>query len=178
METNNILQQPEKIESSHKDFLQQDTQSQDVLSSTLQVSLPPIQAGQKAKSDPAKCSHILENGKQCGAFALSGKDLCFSHDPASREAKIDAVTRGGQSNGNKVTEPLTAVTLTTPQDVVTLLAISINEMRTGQLAPKTASILGFLCGYLLKAMEVTRDVNQKDEVRKTFGVMPPKGCFK
>ncbi|NTU49851.1 MAG: hypothetical protein HGA87_02995 [Desulfobulbaceae bacterium] len=123
-----------------------------------------------------KCSHIFEDGRQCDAYARTGKTLCFSHDPESREAKLEAVTKGGKANG--VVEPLTPIEMKSLDDVVTLLIQTLNEVRSGAIEQKRATTVGFLCGQLLKAYQATRDTQQLDEIEAAFGIKPKKLMFR
>ncbi|MEI6438001.1 MAG: hypothetical protein WCO69_04545 [Candidatus Omnitrophota bacterium] len=129
-------------------------------------------------SEPLKCSHFHEDGKQCGAFALTGKALCFSHDPESREAKLEAVVKGGQTKAKRVTEPLTPVGIKVPQDVVTLLIQTIGELRSGEVDQKMATTIGFLSGQLLRAFEFARNTHRMDIIEATGGIAPPRQMFR
>jgi hypothetical protein len=123
-------------------------------------------------SEPLKCCYILEDSRQCGAYALAGKSLCFSHDPDSREAKLEAVTKGGQVREMKVFQPLTRVEIEVPQDVVTLLVQTISEVRSGELDPRVATTIGNLTGHLLKAYEVAQNTNRLDAIEATLKDLP------
>lgn len=125
-------------------------------------------------SEPLKCCHLLEDGKQCGAYALAEKDLCFSHDPQSKQAKLEAVTKGGRAKGVTVPEALTPVEVKVPQDVTVLLAQTVIALWCGKISEKKASSTGFLAGLLLKSFEVSRNAKQMDAMESAFGIIPPK----
>jgi len=113
-----------------------------------------------------KCTQILDNSEKCGAYALKGNVFCFSHDPGSREAKALAVKRGGEAKQIRIFDPLEEITVDTPNDLVRLLAATINEVRDGSIDPKIASTIGFLSGHLIRAFEVA-ELNSKVEQVKS-----------
>jgi len=52
-------------------------------------------------------------------------------------------------------EPLEPVTVEKVEDVVKLLADTINRVRSGELDIKIANCIGYLSGHLTKAMEIS-----------------------
>jgi hypothetical protein len=46
------------------------------------------------------------------------------------------------------------VSLTGPRDVVELVALTISQVRRGQLDPRRANSVGFLAGIALRALEI------------------------
>ena len=112
-----------------------------------------------------KCKQILDDGTQCGAWALTGKAFCFSHDPESRERKLEAVKRGGLAREIEIETPLARISVATPKDVVTLLAQTIHEVREGTLDPRIANTIGYLTGHLIRAFEVAELDGKMEEVR-------------
>ena len=75
-----------------------------------------------------KCKYTLDDGTQCGSWALKEKEFCFSHDPDSREAKLLAVRKGGLAKEITIETPLMPIAVATPKDVVMLLAQTINKI--------------------------------------------------
>lgn len=45
----------------------------------------------------AQCTATKANGSRCNAQALTGSDLCFTHDPAHAQARADARRLGGHN---------------------------------------------------------------------------------
>lgn len=41
-----------------------------------------------------QCQYIKSDGKQCGAYAVSRSQFCFSHDPANKKKHLNAVKKG------------------------------------------------------------------------------------
>ena len=120
-----------------------------------------------------QCKAILDDGEQCGAYARTDKEYCFSHDPESREAKLEAVHKGGLVKKVRITEPLTPVDLVTARDVVRLLTVTIEEVRTGKLDPRLANTIGFLAGHLTRAYEVAELEEKVDEIRAVIKARTP-----
>ncbi len=102
------------------------------------------------------CSHIKDDGTPCQATAMSGSDRCFFHNPAVADER-DAAQRAGGIERSKAAATLPqdvpVVPLETVQDVVALLADTINQVRTGQIDPRISNAVGYLAGIMLKAME-------------------------
>jgi len=116
-------------------------------------------------SDDKKCKHKLDDGIQCGAWALKEKEFCFSHDPESREKKLEAVRRGGLAREIAIDTPLATIAVASPKDVVMLLAQTIHEVRAGTLDCRIANTIGYLTGHLIRAFEVAELDGKMEEVR-------------
>jgi len=116
---------------------------------------------------------ILDDGEQCGAYARTDKEYCFSHDPESREAKLEAVKKGGLVKKVRVDQALATVVITSPRDIVTLLATTIEEVRTGRIDPRIANTIGFLAGHLTRAFEVAEMDQKLDEIRAVIKQRTP-----
>ena len=116
-------------------------------------------------TDDKKCKHTLDDGTSCGAWALKEKNFCFSHDPDSRERKLEAVRKGGLAREITIDTPLATIAVASPKDVVTLLAQTINEVRAGTLDPRIANTIGYLTGHLIRAFEVAELDGKMEEVR-------------
>ena len=100
-----------------------------------------------------KCNYTKNYGQQCGAWALKGKDYCFRHDPSSRALSLEASQRGGLMNKTRPEIPLESIPISTPSDLVVLLANTINEVRQGDLDPRIANAIGRLSVALIKVLE-------------------------
>lgn len=121
-----------------------------------------------------KCSYILTNGQQCGAFAMDDSDFCLNHNPLAKDLKIAAVKKGGLSPKKRRHINLPAIPIHNKQDVIPFLISVINEVRTGKLDNKTANALGYVGGMLIKAYEMTEMEERLEKIetlvleRKTF----------
>ena len=96
----------------------------------------------------------------CAACAQEGSDFCFFHDPSvSQEEKQAARSKGGQ--GNKRTgmvdgAALPPVVLREVNDVLALLEMTANDLRSGRIDTKLSNGLGYLAGHAMKAMELSQ----------------------
>lgn len=103
-----------------------------------------------------KCEFRKKDGKVCGANAQTGKNSCVFHDSTKAEDGHRARRDGGinRSRPAAVLPPeFPDNPLHTIQDVATLLADSINQVRRAQIDPRVANATGYLAGILLKALE-------------------------
>lgn len=107
----------------------------------------------------AQCKAIRKDGGRCQAQATSDGDYCFFHDEARKAEARSAQVRGGQQRTRSVLDPAALTqwrqpgTVPSPDDVLLLLADTIDEVKTGQLDPKVANSVGYLVGVMLKALE-------------------------
>lgn len=112
-----------------------------------------------------QCVQVLDNGTQCRAWALQGRDKCFSHDETNKAEKMIAVTKGGGTRRAVVETPLQQITVNTPTDIVRLLSVTITEVRNGTLDPRIANTIGFLTGHLVRAFELAVLDSKTEEVK-------------
>src|ERR1035437_7368814 len=101
----------------------------------------------------SRCQFIKADKEQCQANAMTDSQFCFSHNPEVADERRDAVKRGGEPP-RKVYEPLTVVRVENTKDVVSLLAITIGEVRAGSIELRVANCIAYLSGHLIKAFEV------------------------
>lgn len=108
-----------------------------------------------------------QNNKQCKANAMANSSYCFSHNPATRKAKQEAVIKGGLAKKHEDLVLLESIELKNPEQVIELLEDTINRIRRvnqeGEMPIKVASTIGFLATHLLRAME-TSDLDKRLEI--------------
>jgi hypothetical protein len=105
-----------------------------------------------------RCTHTKRDGTRCNAFARPGKSCCTFHDPDHAAKFAAGRRRGGKSRSRQLAVlPADAadLPLRTVADVTTLLALTINQTRRGQLDAKISNAVGYLASVLLKAMETS-----------------------
>lgn len=112
-----------------------------------------------------KCQYIKSNKIRCQAFAQTGQDYCFRHDPTSDEAKLVASSKGGQ---NRALQGLygKAVRLETPEDVKKFLGKVINAVWAEGVPVPVGSSMGFLTRCWLDAFEASDVVKRLDEIEE------------
>ena len=47
--------------------------------------------------DDGRCAEILDSGEPCGGYAVTGSIYCFTHDPKSRQKRLEARSAGGKA---------------------------------------------------------------------------------
>jgi len=113
-----------------------------------------------------KCQ-FANNNKECNANAMENSKYCFSHNPESSEAKLQAVTNGGLAKKKQELLSLEPIEIKTPQDIIALLEDTINRVRkineSGDMPLKVANAIGFLATHLLRAIE-SSDLDKRLEI--------------
>jgi hypothetical protein len=102
------------------------------------------------------CLHVKADGTPCRAPALAASQYCYFHDPAKAQERTAARRAGGR----KRSQPAVVLAPDTPDlalasmaDVASLLAVTINQTRRGELDPKVANCVGYLGSVLVKTLE-------------------------
>jgi len=114
-----------------------------------------------------QCQFIKSDDAQCEANSLKNSEFCFTHNPETKEAKQLAVIKGGKSP-KKNYDPLTPVEISGSKSVVNLLAITINEVRQGEIDLRVANCIGYLSGHLIKALEVSEIENRIETIEQVI----------
>jgi hypothetical protein len=78
------------------------------------------------------CAATTTAGNPCEAYPLDGKDLCFFHDPDSRDARLAAATRGGRGT------TVLAADFNADRHLASLARTIFKAVVTGQLDPRAA----------------------------------------
>jgi hypothetical protein len=124
-------------------------------------------------SAPA-CSAVNRHGEACSATPTlaSGGRFCWTHDPAvPRDEKVAAALRGGYAATRQTVLPVDALPapLRTPEDATALVETTVQQVRTGQIAPAVANSIGYLVSVALKSFEldVLRRLDELEKARAT-----------
>lgn len=116
-------------------------------------------------SDGKQCNFSKSNGERCKAWAMADCEFCFTHNPETRADKLEAVIKGGKAP-KKNYRPLPVIRINNTNDVVGLLATTINEVRGGIIDIRVANCIGYLAGHLVRAMELSSLENRMEEIEK------------
>ena len=118
------------------------------------------------------CSAVNRHGRACSATPTlaSGGKFCWTHDPAvPHDEKLAAAVRGGYAATRQMVLPVDALpaTLRTPEDATALLETTVQQVRTGQVAPAVANSVGYLISVALKSFEldVLRRLDELERAR-------------
>lgn len=100
------------------------------------------------------CSGSKPDGSKCAASAMEGSDFCFFHDPSKSEERLEAQSLGGRGNRIKtLSEDTPDVKITSGEDIVLLLSITISQARRGEIDLRTATVVGYLASIARAALE-------------------------
>lgn len=110
-----------------------------------------------------RCKHMKEDGQRCKARPLTGSLHCFFHDPDKAIERRAAQKRGHANSvapGTKHSADLKTLPPSTPNvkiksanDVTRLLALTVNQVRRGEIGVRVATAVGYLSSYILKSRE-------------------------
>ena len=108
-----------------------------------------------------RCRAKTKAGRQCGAPAIKGGQLCSLHADPDRAGQLGR--QGGRRNRRVYqTDEKEVATPRSASDVKEMLAEVMAEIRAGKMDPKLGTTLGYLGTSLLKAFE-TSDFEQRLE---------------
>src|SRR5262245_39488332 len=102
-----------------------------------------------------QCTATKTDGQPCRATALPGKEHCVFHDPDSAGRRKAARSAGGRARLRpRATLPPDTpdVPLASVADVVALLGVTANQVRTGKIDCKVGSTVAYICNALVAAM--------------------------
>ena len=114
----------------------------------------------------ATCKATRNDGSPCRAQAATGGELCFWHDPDSREKLMEAARRGGARRAVELPEGEAL----TPERARAILTGMIEAAASGAIDSSTARTVGYLLQIeariregsdleqRIKALERTRDL--------------------
>ena len=109
-------------------------------------------------STARRCEAITKLGQPCGAYAGDGSTFCFWHDPARVEERRQARAKGGRARHGRAIGPVdhvAPVVIEIPGDTLRILTEAINDVRALENSVARSRALGYLCGVVIKAFEVT-----------------------
>lgn len=105
----------------------------------------------------AQCEATTTSGTRCRAQALAGRSCCFAHDPDRAEERRRERSAGGRARS----KPRATLPPDTPDmplgsvaAVATLLGVTINQCRRGELDPRVSNSIGLLANALVNALKV------------------------
>lgn len=119
------------------------------------------------------CKYRKEDEESCNANAMKDSDYCFMHNPEVIDERTEARIKGGS---HKIIKPeLDEIKIENVQDIIQLLAKTINEVRKGDIDTRRANCIGYLANYIIKAMEVGKLESEVEELYEKL--VPKKDSF-
>ena len=122
-----------------------------------------------------QCQHIKTDSTRCASFAMSGSDFCYRHNPdISEDEKLNASSKGGNNNhpslslgeGGWEGEVLPPMPMENFQDIVDVMADSINQVRAGKISQKTGSTIAYMSFIMLMAMDKAKAEAKQEKTDK------------
>jgi hypothetical protein len=124
-----------------------------------------------------QCKHIKNDSTICTSFAMSGSDFCYRHNPEiPQEEKLNASSKGGSHSpslsemergfGGEEIISLPFMEMENFQDIVSVMADSINQVRAGKLSQKTGSTIAYMSFIMLMAMEKAKAESRQEKIDK------------
>src|SRR5580704_13221313 len=104
-----------------------------------------------------QCTFIKADKKRCRGFCVADTDFCIYHcdDPAMKKKLHDARVKGGIERSKPLaTLPVDTpdVELLTSYDVRAFIALTLNQVRRGQISVPIGNCLFVGTGVLLRAI--------------------------
>ena len=111
-----------------------------------------------------KCIYTNIEGEKCHSYSMSNSLYCLSHDPDKGEERLLRAQNGGKATSyEKLEMQLKPFDITGPDEIISAVLQTVNELRTGQVPPKIASTIGFLLNIALKGYEI-RNIGDRVEI--------------
>jgi hypothetical protein len=99
------------------------------------------------------CDFIHPDGRQCKTAPLKGERFCYFHHPGLAEERKRAQIAGGKAGSRKALSDAALVRLDSRDAIIDLLSETVQQVRTGQLDPKIANAVGYLCNVIRQLVE-------------------------
>lgn len=114
-----------------------------------------------------KCTHVLENGTTCTAYALKGGRYCFAHSPDKATERDEARRRGGQTRRAQLTGAVVP-SLKSGGEVRDYLARVCRDTEAELIPPKTATAISNLARTALAAIQKAQDEAEAQERKRAL----------
>lgn len=117
-----------------------------------------------------KCKYITQSSDKCSAKPITGSEFCFSHNPEYKEAKLEAVKKGGLNRKlyGVYGKP---VEINKPSDIQKLLANTINGVWTGEIpASQPANSIAYLARCWLDAYDASETIRRIELIEEKLEI--------
>ena len=114
-----------------------------------------------------KCEFIKKDGSRCRANPMRSKKYCYVHSPDIKKSeKKEASRKGGKVGKTIQINPLSPAKLDDSNDIMLLLADTINKVRSGKMDTKIANCIGYLSGHMVKIFEISNIEKRLDKLEE------------
>ena len=100
----------------------------------------------------SRCIGIKPSGEQCERIVDSSQSYCYSHDPANKERRSRAASTAAKAKAGEI------------HDIKSELRELVQDVLSGKVETRIASVVGQLQGYRLKAVELERRIKETQEL--------------
>jgi hypothetical protein len=120
-----------------------------------------------------RCKANRADGKPCEARPADGGEYCWFHDPKKAAKRTAAQRAGGAANRARTLGPgAEDVPLQNPEDVAALLALTINQLRRGEMDVKISNGITYISTVLLKALEAGDVAERLERLERAVSPFP------
>ena len=99
-----------------------------------------------------RCMYVHPSGRACGGFRVAGSAYCFAHAPDRADQREDARRRGGRA-GRVATVPESDLAVRSLGDVLALVELTINDVRSGRVDVRVANAVGVLSNVAARVIQ-------------------------
>ena len=99
-----------------------------------------------------RCTFVHSSGRRCGGFRIGGSAFCFAHAPDQEAKRADARRRGGRA-GRVATVPESDLSVRSLGDVLALVELTINDVRSGRVDVRIANAVGVLANVAARVIQ-------------------------
>lgn len=107
----------------------------------------------------------MKNDIKCNAYALKGKDYCFTHDPDSAEKRAIARREGGNKHVVLYNSTI-KLKRGKVKSVIRFIGQTVCDVREGVVPPQIANSVFIGCNVLLRCFEVYNIEEKLSKIEK------------
>ena len=124
-----------------------------------------------------RCTAIKKDGSRCSKEVESGKNRCWSHDPANEEERRRIASRGGKASTAVLAERRgpAAQEIHELKDDLRALAKDVKE---GEVPPPVGTALNQIYNTLLRAMDQERRTRETAELEERLATLEERAALR
>ena len=111
-----------------------------------------------------QCSEMAQSGEPCRSPAMTGVDVCFTHDPDSQERRQEARRKGGRLSSKVARLEKSLSANPTLAGVVDVLGQVTEEVRAGEMSPAIGNSIASLSRAMIAAIEAADSATRLREL--------------
>ena len=119
-------------------------------------------------AEDTRCEWILKNGQRCSRWKVEGSSFCHKHSLTPEERSLEA--RKGGLSGRVITGLGRRIQIEKPRHIRKCLVNALNLLKEGEIEPVVANSIGYLCGIIIKNMELLEFEVRLKEIENKLGL--------